>query len=68
MGFEFRDVYDFQEQYRTKKARENKLLSMDYDEIMHLAGSCGCAAGAVYYERFAWLAADRSLGLEGLKV
>ena len=68
MEYQFRDVYDFQEQYPSKEEREKILLSLDYDEIMHLARTCGCVSGAVYYERFAWMAADRMLGLGDLRI
>lgn len=59
MDYEFRDVDEFQEKYRTREEKEAKLLAMDYDEIMHLAYSCGNITAAAYYGRFAELAKER---------
>lgn len=59
MGYQFRDVFDFQEQYRTKEERESKLLTMSHDEIMHLALSSGNVTAAIYYGKFALLARKR---------
>ena len=59
MEYEFRDVFDFQEKYKTKEERERKLRTMSYDEIMHLARSCGNATGGAYYGRFAQQAKER---------
>ena len=59
MDYRFRDVFEFQEIYKTREKREEQLLQMDYDEIMHLARSCGNVTGAAYYGRFARLARER---------
>lgn len=62
MEFEYKDVYEFQEKHRTREERERVLLTMRSDEIMHLAHSCGCLTGAIYYGKFARLARQRESG------
>ena len=59
MDYQFKDVYDFQEKYPTKEKREEVLLTLDYDEIMHLARSCGNVTGGAYYSKFARMAKER---------
>ena len=59
MDYRFRDVFEFQEKYPTQEQREEQLLQMDCEEIMHLAHSCGNLTGAAYYGRFANLARER---------
>ena len=59
MDYRFRDVFEFQEKYPTQEKREAQLLQMDYEEIIHLARTCGNLTGAAYYGRFANLARER---------
>lgn len=59
--FQFKDVFEFQKIYKTKEQREQALLTMKPEEIMHLARTCGTAQGGAYYGRFAKLAEERDL-------
>ena len=61
MEYAYRDVFDFQWKYPTRAARKMVLRQMSSDEIMHIARSCGTAAGASYYSGFAQQAAFREL-------
>lgn len=59
-GFQFKDVYEFQQKYKTKEQREEALLKMNPEEIMHIARTCGNEQGGAYYSRFAKLAEERN--------
>lgn len=61
MDYTYKDVYDFQRKHPTRAGREKALQKMSYDEIMHIARSCGNPQGGVYYARFAEQAAFREL-------
>lgn len=58
-GFQYKDVFEFQQRYKTKERREKVLLTMSPEEIMHIARTCGTAQGGAYYGRFANLAEER---------
>ena len=57
----YRDVFEFQQKYPTRDAREKALEEMTYDEIMHLAKSCPSIQGSTYYAKRAEHIAFRRL-------
>ena len=59
MGYRYRDVFDFREKHPSEEEREEQLLNMDHDEIMHLAETCENLNEAIYFGRFARLARQR---------
>ena len=61
MDYMFSDVYDFEQKYPTREAREKALTMMDSEEIRHIACSCRTAQGKLYYTRFADQKAFREL-------
>lgn len=65
MGETFKDVFEFQEKYPTKEDWERVLRTMDADEIMRLARTCGNMAGRCYYGRFAQEAVIREKNRQG---
>ena len=59
MEYKYKDVFEFQEKFKTKEEREKKLMKMSYEEIWHLAHTCATPQGGVYYGQFAKLALER---------
>ena len=59
--WKIKDVFEFQQRYPTKDAREKALEEMTYEEIMHLARSCPSTHGSAYYARRAEQIAFRNL-------
>lgn len=57
----YRDVFEFQQKFPTREAREKELEKMTYDEIMHLAHTCHSLQGSAYYARRAEEIAFRNL-------
>ena len=45
-------VFEFQEMYPTKMAREKALRAMSNEEIDEIIASCGTAQGKAYYASF----------------
>ena len=58
-GFMYKDVFEFQEKHPTKEEREKVLQTMSYEEIMHIAYTCGTIQGANYYAQHAMQAKER---------
>ena len=57
----YRTVWEFQEHYPTREAKEKALEAMSSGEIRALVDSCGSVQGKIFYSRFADRAAFREL-------
>ena len=58
MEYQFRDVFEFQEKYRTRLEKSEKLMTMSKEEIMHLVNTCPSIQGRIYYASFAKFAKE----------
>jgi hypothetical protein len=45
-------VYEFQDLYPTREEREEKLKTMNNEEIDEIIKSCGTVQGKIYYSKF----------------
>lgn len=48
--YRFRDVIEFQNEFRSREAKEEALSQLDDREIWHLAMTCSNITGAAWYK------------------